>query len=67
MKGFCKKSEKFIEMYPEIPHSTVNLFVCPECGLIDNKEKTDDHVFNLPDWFVEYIEGRFVDSRKGVM
>ena len=62
MKGFCRKMEKFVEIYSQFPGSYCTPLTCSGCGIIDTKEKTDDHVFDLPDWFVEYVEGRFADS-----
>ena len=64
MKTFCDKSEKFVDVWDGIPDWVMGaLPTCPECGLLDSKEKSDSHAHGIPDWFVKYIE-ELLDSRQ---
>lgn len=69
MKGFCRKFNEFVDILPsmtgDLPDGVSDLAklpICRRCGLIDSEEKADDHVFDLPDWFVEYVKERFADN-----
>lgn len=58
MNGFCRKLKKFVEISPQLLDSQYSLLICSECGLISTTDQSNDHVWGLPDWFVEWVLGK---------
>ena len=55
MNGFCRKLKQVVEIYEQSPGIMGGLFVCSGCGVLDTKEKCDNHAWSLPGWFLWYI------------
>ncbi len=54
-RGFCRRTRKEVEITLANPLMFGSLFVCSECGILDGRDKSDNHLLRPAPWVLEAL------------